>query len=476
METKKGSLSGRTRFGTVAAVVARVASGREFQIKGTSEGNSKMNKEAALSASRRSSLACLAFATVLVMSGCLSHTYKIADEDLERIVSAPPGQRGGAVRVVQEWSTASDPKDDPSYDGRYSRSTSTYVYVGGSYQRSRTYRPVCQRRNCATPAGGSAYRAPSGGGVAQAGRPGGGAPVRAGAPGSGPVSAGPPGEGPVSAGPAGGGVESAPGVPRESGGSGAGQSGAGDVPSSSPNLGVGGDKDAIIALVAVAVAFTVVLAATEGMRYDGWLDLSPNQTVYVVHHYGSVEKTTLAALEPSDLLARKVIISRHDGELVYLGRAPLDRQGFAWRMEGGGMQMPTPNGETPLGWAFMGQVGYFPLQQLGILFSLWGGGGNEAGGEFVGVGYGLEVDVLPLQLWRVHGGVFGGAGYAYGAAEGGTLLSRSYHEPYLQAGVLAEVDITTRLGLSLRGGAHWQRVGGEFLPMMGLFSAGLTVY
>lgn len=48
-------------------------------------------------------------------TGCLSQSYEIARTDLERLVQAPPAERGAHVRAVQRFSTADDPEPAPTW-------------------------------------------------------------------------------------------------------------------------------------------------------------------------------------------------------------------------------------------------------------------------------------------------------------------------------------------------------------------------
>ena len=51
-------------------------------------------------------------------SGCLSNTYEVPRDEMQRLVSAPPDQRGGNVHAVQRFGTATDPPPAPAWSGQ----------------------------------------------------------------------------------------------------------------------------------------------------------------------------------------------------------------------------------------------------------------------------------------------------------------------------------------------------------------------
>jgi hypothetical protein len=233
----------------------------------------------------------------------------------------------------------------------------------------------------------------------------------------------------------------------------------------------------IAAVITMAVAGTVILVATEGPRYDGWLGLDPDAPVHVIHASGARERTTLAELTAEDAWAAEVVLVEDEIDATRLGRAPLDRVGFVWRMEGGAMQYPTPDHEDPLAATATIGLGYYPLQQLGILLSTWLGYGSHNESSVLGVKYGLEIDIMPLSFGILQLGGYGVAGMGFGAAEANfDYEERTFHAPFLGFGALVELEISTRLAAIARAGVDWQSIDGDWNEPTALFSLGLSVY
>src|SRR5690606_14381208 len=134
--------------------------------------------------SRRSLLFILVtLALATLVSGCLSDSYTIPDNELERLVSVPPDQRGQRVRVVQRLGNASDPETNGTQPS--SSSTVTYhhchshgVHVGQRVVSTTRIRTVHVGSPRSVVAGGkgtvraAAPSSPSGRGTVTAAKPG----------------------------------------------------------------------------------------------------------------------------------------------------------------------------------------------------------------------------------------------------------------------------------------------------------------
>jgi len=242
------------------------------------------------------------------------------------------------------------------------------------------------------------------------------------------------------------------------------------------SLNVDGDQALVAIVVLAAAAMTVGLVATEGMRYDGWMQLDRDQPIHLMHDDGTEEVIYLSELGPQHIGLGDAVITESEGGTYRVQRAPLWREGAVWRMEVGRIQVPTPDDKVPTSFGVSMGLGYFPLQQLGFLLTSSFAWGSQAGGDYLGIQYGLEADFIPLQLWRLHAGIYGIAGMGFFEAEGGQLATESFHEPVLEVGGIGELDLTTRLAFQGKVGVRFQQHDSEFLPAMWLITGGLSVY
>ena len=377
----------------------------------------------------------ISLAALVLVSGCLSSSYALSEDELERLVETPPSERGDSLRVVQDvgWSdtpgssehwTEVDCASHPDCDACYEGGSGGHVHLHGHghAHHHRVYmrggRRVVLIRKPGPPS--------SGGGSAK-------------------------------------------------GGGGGSASGGG----ASGGLNVGGQKELAVLAVAAAGIVTVGLVATEGSRYDGWINVHPDTLVHVEGRGGRVLSVPLSALSADDIAdARRAVIVNVNGEEVeFEGRAPLDREGFTWRMELGTMQLAAPQLEGALFPSAWMAAGVFPTQELGILGFAALAGGTHEGGDVFGTRYGLEVQAIPIDLGRLHLGAYGVAGLAYEEMEGGPLESEIGQVWMYGGGLLGELDLTTRLGLTLRAGATWADRGDEgALEPAFMMSAGVSVY
>ena len=207
------------------------------------------------------------------------------------------------------------------------------------------------------------------------------------------------------------------------------------------------------AVVAVAVASlaAVGLAVTEGLRFDGDVATAPGQLLYLQQPGGAERAVPVAELTPADLAGVDRAVLRDDEGfgLFRLQRAPLDRQGFAFKVDVGGAQA-TLNRDLLSGLASHIQVGYFPHQRLGILGGLsLAVGQGQPDRRFARHALALETQFFPLSIGRLH---LGGAAHV----GSGVLRHQSGDvDGALTAGGggLLELALTTRLALHAR--ADW---------------------
>lgn len=386
-------------------------------------------------------------------TGCLSSTYRLAPGELQRVAMTAPEERGRALRVVQRTSFSDDPPTQPveamPVAGCYDCGPNIWigggVHVGG---HAHVGHPAPHRIVRRAPAPASLPR-DAGPGTLRATPPGtgGGSPMRATPPRTVYPTAG------------------------NTGGGGGG-----------PNLDVKGDKAAAVVIIAAAAAFTVGLVATEGARYDGWVATAPDQPVHLRLGDGGYWSVPLWAIDPSmaSMAEEAVLVENEYRGLQMLGRAPLDRKGGVWRMEGGGYQLATMDStaakQTSMGGGATMAFGGFPHQMVGILGTVSLGGGTHMGGDVFMARYGLELDVMPLALGPLHLGGYGWGGMSYTSSDGGSLVTQERSRGAGSLGVLGELELTTRLALSLRAGATMELSGDHSGTPLWMFNVGFSVY
>jgi hypothetical protein len=83
----------------------------------------------------------------------------------------------------------------------------------------------------------------------------------------------------------------------------------------------------------------------------------------------------------------------------------------------------------------------------------------------------LEAQAFPLRLGRLHLGLFGSGGMALGA--GPELAPTS--GPAMGGGLLVEIDLATRLALTLRGGVTTAQLAGAW-SSAAVLAMGLAIY
>jgi hypothetical protein len=209
-----------------------------------------------------------------------------------------------------------------------------------------------------------------------------------------------------------------------------------------------------------AAVVAVALAATEGARYDGWVAMHPMMPVHLFGPNGEYMVVPLAQLTPElASWADHAVVRETEGPWSEQGRAPLDRQGFTYSLLFVSAQMPSFNDDKTAGFQGHIQLGYFPVQQFGLQLDIGlGSRQNEMGLSLFDGRYALEADIYPVQIGPLHAGLFGQVGKAQRIEDGGPE-NRDRSGNLFGGGALVQLDLTTRLALTARGG--YMNVMGE---------------
>ena len=355
----------------------------------------------------------------VLASGCLSSSYTIDRDELARLAHTPPDARGEGVRVTQDLSFETDPP--PAHDSpplQTDVELSVALSIAASHHHHRHHGPYAGSRGAVhvqPPSGSSSSSSSSG----------------------------------------------------EGGEGGEGGGGSGSSGSSS-----GGDVALVALMVVASAGVGVALAATEGSRFDGWVGLDREHPVHLEGPDGEHVWVPLAGLDPG--LAAWAVdarISEEEGPTRFLGRAPLDRQGFAYSFELGAASVGTVDREGQLAFAVRTQIGIFPVHEVGLLLGL----GAGAGGGVVEWRPHLELRAFPLAVDPLHVGLYAQGGYAIGVQDLTDAPDAALDGWYYGGGALLELDVTTRFSVTFRGGAMLLTNPGEN-QLSPEFTIGLAVY
>jgi len=357
----------------------------------------------------------------LLASGCLAPSYEIPRTELERLTRVEPARRGESVRAVQRFATADEPPPAASWPGARQSQSQGGQHGPGFYYWPDVYLGY-----------GTPYYASRSRSHVHTSHP-----------------------------------DAKLGAPTPSGVA---------IPS-----GKGGGKSdlaaVVVGAVAVGVGVGVALAASEGARYDGWVAVHPRHPIHLIGPNNRHEVVPLDELGSQHLGDdRSAVLVGHEGGGLWLrGRAPLDREGGTYRVGYGRYGQALDRTLDLNGNGIDLAIGYFPSQYVGFLVSNSLILGQGFGGEFHSVRAGLEVQWLPLQLWSLHLGGYGHGGIDWFSSGGGSLPEADGNRPWFGGGALAEVDLTTRLALTMRYG--WLRLPTlrtEIWPTA--FTVGLAIY
>ncbi|MFL5303560.1 MAG: hypothetical protein ACJ8F1_00025 [Polyangia bacterium] len=381
---------------------------------------------------RRGRGAALSLATIvaflplaLVPAGCTSNEYVIPHQELARLAATPPLQRGARVRVVQQlgdrraepvpMSAPAVPPANPELTEEPGAGDGANVQInlsdGGSGNGSSNR--------------GGAHARVSGGGSFHGG--GGGHGVS---------------------------------------GHGGGGGGGGN-----------GDAALVVLIVVIAVVVAVGLVSSEGVRFDGFAAMSSAQPVHLRAADGRQATIPIGDLSP-DWVAATVEAKVMDDEgygIQRLDGAPLDRRGGVFKLDTGTIAFNAA-GTASVGPAMNVQAGVFVTRRVGLLASLGLAGASASGGSGLipRHAFGLELQAFPLDAGRFHLGLFGNGGMALSEriANGAPVAMSG---PSVGGGALAELDVTSRMALTVRAGASVAKLDQVWTPA-GLLTAGVAVY
>jgi hypothetical protein len=394
--------------------------------------------------------------------GCTSNEYVIPHEELARLAATPPPSRGAHVRVVQDLGgRRSDPvpmtiaPPAPEPEAADDEAAQASADQAGGERDDGNEGDDAGQGDLQIDVSGSGHRrahvsSNRGGSWSSAGRSG----LRTG--------------------------QAAP--PRVGAGSGGGHGLSGGHGVGVGGGGGGGNGDAVLVaiIVVVAVVVAIGLVSSEGVRFDGYVAMSPEQPVHLRAANGQQATIPVADLSPgwvAGTVEAKVMDDEGFG-IQRLDRLPLDRRGATFKLDSGTIAFDVA-GVTAVGPAMNVQAGYFFTRKLGLLANL-GLAGASSPGAAAGQGLvprhalGLELQGFPLALGPLHLGAFGNAGMALTEVlVGGTPTYVS--GPSAGGGVLAELDLTSRLALTLRAGVDLAKLDQVWAPA-GLFTAGVAVY
>ena len=430
---------------------------------------------------RTAALIALTF-LVHVTTGCLSNEYRIPNDELQRLAQTPPAIRGHHVHVVQSLGDRrSDaipyrappppppelpppaPDQPPPCDGEADAPVVADEWDGddsggridlnidgsgsGSGHVHHGHPPGGMRGNPSS--GGWRGSAPQAGGVR-------GAPA-----------SGWRGSPPSGGGPAGGGAHGGGGGGIHVGGGGGGSSSGGG--------GGGGEALVVIAVVlaVVAVVAGVSLVASEGMRFDGYAELAPEQTIHLKSEYLRGNRdVALADLTSYDaqMAVEATVKNDEDFGLGIGDRAPLDRRGLAFKVEMGSSDFNLGLQQIA-GMASQIQLGGFFTRSVGLMLDIGLSGGSLCCSSlFQRHSLALEAQVFPWSVGPLWLGAF---------AKGGAAISNdsvtTQTGPIFGGGALVEIALTTRLALSFRAGANAAHFDDGW-STAGTLTAGISIY
>jgi hypothetical protein len=383
----------------------------------------------------------------LVTAGCVSNEYVIPKTELNRLSLLPPSQRGMRVQVAQSLGSGgelSSGRGEVLADRDYAAEFAAYNHpestIETGYARVDINLPL---DGLGGHGRASMERVPG-----PSGKGGSGWGARAPSPASTSSSG-----------------------PRSGGG------GGGHFNFSGGGGGGGGDNLAVFAIIVVAVAIMAAagLAVTEGLRYDGFVQLHPEQPVHLKSSAGAQRTLPLAALTPADVAVTQeaLVMDNEAFGFRFDHRRALDRKGFAFKVDFGSLDSLC-GCYSAAGLASNIQVGYFPHHRFGLLGTLTlGGGTNALDQTFQRHSANIEAQVFPLQAWRIHLGGFGHGGMQVARDEFGTRTGAAWG-----GGAILEFALTTRLALTGRMDytiAHTAPDGQAWASSTTL-TAGLAIY
>jgi hypothetical protein len=414
-----------------------------------------------------------------VAAGCISNEYVIPHDELQRLVTTPPEVRGQQVHVIQdlgsrradavptdgpEWQQQAQPwpqqqpQEPPPPEDSYGGNPG--IDLQGNIYVSADGHPV------QTTGGGGGWR-----GTPQ--------PLGRATASSGGWKGTPPSGGSITGGhgtSSGGGWHGTPsgGGSSSGGGSGINFSGGGGG-------GNGGEAMVVLAVVlaAIAVVMAISLVSSEGLRFDGIAQMSPWQPVHLKQRRGDELVIALGDLTPVAIdgtVEAKVMDDEGYG-IRTLDHLRLDRRWApVFKLDAGSMTFARGGG-VHSGIITDMQFGMFVRPWLGLLLTAGvGGAGDEYGATLTRHTFGFEAQSLPMALGPLQlGGYFN-----VGAAAIASTVDGSGDVEWGNAiggGVLGELQVTSRLALTVRAGANeaFFANSGTTSPAA-TFTAGIALY
>ncbi|MBM4369934.1 MAG: hypothetical protein FJ102_27240 [Deltaproteobacteria bacterium] len=373
----------------------------------------------------------------LFQTACLSPTFEVPRDEVERLLSVAPEKRGERIHAVQRFSIAQDLTPAPPW-GQPGGVAGDGAPVGAVPAPGMS--PLYHAWHPNPYGWGQPYYGPTlwtSGGSSGATVRGGGAPVS-------------------------GGITPASGSPL------------------GPSIGKAGRDDwraTATIIVVSAIVLAAVLAASEGARYDGAVAVHPHHPVHLLGA-GPERIVALDELTPSDLdSADSFVLAGHEGAGLWLrGRAPLNRSGLAFTVGGGVQGLQLRQDALVSGGLFETSLGAHPSGWVGVHGRFQFIDGTAVGGDFVGVGALAEVQAMPLAVGPFHLGAYGGGGYQWVRSGGGQLPFTDADRLAVLAGVQGEIEWTTRLAVYLRYGVTAAVAGDDTGAWLTGLSLGLSIY
>lgn len=259
---------------------------------------------------------------------------------------------------------------------------------------------------------------------------------------------------------------------------GLGRSGGGSSGSGSGGGSGGGEMLLVLAVVAVAVAAVAMvgLIASEGARFDGHVEMSPDQPIHLKYQSGTSAVVPLAAI--TDRQAASTATARvmdNEGYGLRMLDHVLDRRGFTFKLDFGtvAFQRDTST-QTFSGLTSHIQLGYFITPHVGLLATAGLGGADDGlSATLTRHELGLELQAFPFAFGPVHLGAYVNGGMAVlgtTAVDGTAVTGKA-----IGGGALLELGITGRMALTLRAGGDIARFDAGWSPAASI-AAGVAVY
>ena len=234
---------------------------------------------------------------------------------------------------------------------------------------------------------------------------------------------------------------------------------------SDADVDAGDAEDALataVVVAALAATAAVTLGATEGARFDGWVQAPADHPLLLVEADGQRRWGRLETLSEGDLRGLDhAVFPDFAGDLERLERHPLERRGFVYQLELGAEHSPFEG--SALAISGRGALGYMPSQRFGVLFGAAFSTAQQDDptlasrpGSTLSFDHRvfLQLEGWPVSAGRWHLGPYAELGYAWALADA-PLAELAADGPMLALGAALQLDWTTRLAVTLRAGAAW---------------------